>query len=191
MPDNAASGQRAVCGTPYVDRNRGPTRPRSVRDRLAWGRPRVLCCDGRVWLTVDDLEQRLRPAEGWPGWVTTAPYRAEAHPQAANLPSLEHGANCQRYAYGILNLFGRLVQSHRSSELWGDPSLTHHGREDAQNLDLALFNDSDTAWGAHVAVVIGDELLHLCAEEGQPAFWSWCDFVGRRRYERVIGLAKI
>ena len=149
------------------------------------------CCNSRVTLTAPDLEhQLLQPPEGWPGWVTTVPYRGEAHPQAPDLPPLHLGANCQRYAYGVVNLFGRQVPPHRSSELWDDQNLTHHGCEDAKDLDLALFNDCDSAWGAHVAVIIGDRLLHLCAEQGRPALWSWRDFAARPRYTRIVGLVR-
>jgi hypothetical protein len=84
-----------------------------------------------------------------------------------------------------------VVPPHRSSELWEDADFSHHDHDQAQDLDLALFNDSNTAWGAHVAVVVGDTLLHLCAEEGRPAFWSWDEFAARPRYEHLIGLVRV
>jgi hypothetical protein len=139
---------------------------------------------------AQDLDEWLRPAGGWPAWVTVAPYRYEAHPQAPGLGGLVCGANCQRYAYAVLALFGLRVPPHRSSELWEDQSLEHPDRVNAEDLDLVLFNDSDDAWGAHVAIVMGDQLLHLCAEEGRPAIWSWTDFARRPRYEYVVGLVR-
>jgi len=122
--------------------------------------------------------------------VAVAPYRFEAHPQASDSIPLASGANCQRYAYAVLALFDRRVPPHRSSELWEDSTLKHPDRTDAHDLDLVLFNDSDNAWGAHVAIVVGDGLLHLCAEEGRPAIWSWADFARRPRYEHVVGLVR-
>jgi len=47
-------------------------------------------------------------------------------------------------------------------------------------LDLILFNHEPNAWGAHVAVYMAnDQLLHLCAEVGQPTTWSWANFAAR------------
>jgi hypothetical protein len=151
---------------------------------------RVLWWNRGVMLTERDLEETLRPAGGWPTWVTTAPYRADAHPQASGLASLEAGANCQRYAYAVLELFDRHVPAHRSSELWEDANLTHRDPSGARDLDLALFNHSHDPWGAHIAVVFGGGLLHLCAEERRPAMWSWSDFATRPRYSSLIGIVR-
>ncbi len=129
------------------------------------------------------------PSCGWPAWVTQAPYTGAAHPLAEKLPRLIEGANCQRYAYAVLGLFDRWVPEVRSSELWSAP-LIHPDPTDAQTLDLALFNDSLAAWGAHVAIVTPVGLLHLCAEEGQPALWDWSDFSARTRYARLIGVIR-
>ena len=138
-----------------------------------------------------DLDLRLRPTGGWPGWVTHAPYRSQAHPQAADLGPLESGANCQRYAYAVLALFERFVPALRSSELWEAPAFSHPDRACAEDLDLVLFNHSEASWGAHVAVILGGELLHLCAEERRPALWSWNEFPTRPRYAHVVGLVRV
>ncbi|GAB3615091.1 hydrolase [Humibacter ginsengisoli] len=138
-----------------------------------------------------DLDQWLRPTGGWPSWATAAPYRYEAHPQASALAPIDAGANCQRYAYAVLELFDRRIPPHCSSQLWEDEILSHPERNDAQDLDLVLFNDSPSAWGAHVAIVAGDRLLHLCAEEGRPAFWFWNDFATRPRYKHMVGLVRV
>jgi len=131
-----------------------------------------------------------QPARGWPAWVFTAPYVGVAHPQEPSLGPIESGANCQRYAYGVVSLFNRQVPDHRSSELWDDPSLAHPSLDHLQDLDLVLFNADDSAWGAHVAVLIGRQLLHLCAEVGHPAVWSWSDFARRPRYSTIIGAVR-
>lgn len=142
-------------------------------------------------MRVEELDRVLRPRDGWPVWVTDAQYRATSHPSAVALPPIEQGANCQRYAYAVLSLLERRVPPHRSSELWDDPTLVHVVRDDAADLDLALFNDSDDAFGAHVAVVFGEGLLHLCAEVGAPALWSWSDFAARPRYAHLVGIVRV
>lgn len=138
-----------------------------------------------------DLDRRIRPPAGWPSWAIAAPYVGAAHPQATHPIPLDDGANCQRYAYAVLELFGRTVPPHRSSELWDDEHLTKVSRVDARALDLALFNGTSAAWGAHVAVVLNpDELLHLCREVGHPVIWSWDDFATREQYSHIVGLIR-
>ena len=92
------------------------------------------------------------PAEGWPDWVITVPHVGNAHPQSENNAPISLGANCQRFAYAVLGLFGKSVPPHRSSELWADPAFDHVTRSDAYDLDLVLFNPAAGSWGAHVAV---------------------------------------
>lgn len=129
-----------------------------------------------------------KPAGGWPPWVFQASYVAAAHPQQRPRRPIVEGANCQRYAYGVLALFGIAVPDHRSSELWRDPAFKHPVRESARDLDLALFNTGLSAWGAHVAVVLGGRLLHLSVEVGSPTIWDWQDFAARDR--ALIGLVR-
>ncbi|AMM22497.1 hypothetical protein AX769_16580 [Frondihabitans sp. PAMC 28766] len=131
------------------------------------------------------------PAGGWPDWVFTVPYSASAHPQPIDLEPIADGANCQRFAYAVLELFGRHIAPHRSSELWADRSLQHIEATEAQRLDLVLFNSTADAWGAHVAVALGGELLHLCAEVGRPAVWRWSDFAARDRYRVIVGVLRV
>ena len=121
----------------------------------------------------------------------TVRYNGSRHPGAAHTDPIETGANCQSFAYAVLSLFGVGVAPHRSSELWDDPSLPHAEAESPEFLDLALFNRGADAWGAHVAVVLSrTQLLHLCAEVGRPALWSWDEFAGRRRYRRLVGVVR-
>ena len=142
-------------------------------------------------LTIAELDRYPRPRDGWPRWTLTCPYRANAIPGARRPDQLEFGANCQLYAYAILALFARSVAPHRSSELWDDPALTRVALEDAEDLDLALFSPTGDAWGAHVAVVLGNRLLHLSAEVGRPALWHWRDFAVRPRYRVLVGLIRV
>ncbi|WP_460570241.1 hydrolase [Humibacter soli] len=142
-------------------------------------------------LTTDDLQRLRRLPDAWPAWAVCTPYVAAAHPQSVRPVPLDDGANCQTYAFAVLGLFGRRVPSHRSSELWDDPAFAHPDRDDATDLDIALFGPSEDAWGAHVAVILGGRLLHLSAEEGRPALWDWQDFAARDRYSQVIGVVRV
>jgi cell wall-associated NlpC family hydrolase len=128
---------------------------------------------------------------GWPNWVWNIPYDGSAHPQAEEDQPLMLGANCQRYAYAVLGLFGITTPPHRSDELWADDGFEHVELDDARPLDLVLFNYRPEAWGAHVAVVMADDqLLHLSAEVGYPAAWSLAEFASRARYRSVAGVIR-
>ena len=142
-------------------------------------------------VTMAELSRVGTPPSGWPSWVTDAPYVSAAFPGAVRSARLEDGANCQSYAHAVLALFGRTVPPHRSSELWDDPSFAHLDPAEARNLDLVLFSTNGAAWGAHVAVVFGSGLLHLCAEEGRPMLWTWEDFAARSRYATVVGAVRV
>ena len=133
----------------------------------------------------------LVPAEGWPDWVATVPYVGSAHPQSGNSAPISLGANCQRFAYAVLGLFGTTVPPHRSSQLWADPAFDHVTRSDVRELGLVLFNPTADSWGAHVAVALGGQLLHLCAEVGRPALWQWSDFAARERYATLFGVVRV
>lgn len=133
----------------------------------------------------------LVPSTGWPEWVFTAPYIGAAHPEASLVRSLGEGANCQRYAYAVLGLFGLRVPPYRSSGLWEDDKFRHVAVADVQDLDLILFNRTADAWGAHVAVALAGQLLHLSAEVGQPALWQWSDFAERERYRSIVGAIRL
>jgi hypothetical protein len=86
-------------------------------------------------------------------------------------PSWLDGANCQRFAYGVLGLFGFELPPFRSSELWTDTTATV-AVDDPRPLDLGLVNATDDPYGAHVVVSLGDDLvLHLCEEIGHPLVW--------------------
>jgi hypothetical protein len=147
--------------------------------------------DSRVGVSAADLERVARPSTGWPAWVVDAPYVASAYPRLGQHPDPTVGANCQTYAYAVLSLFGQKVPPHRSSDLWEDLDLPHVDRGDERDLDLVLFNEEDVAWGAHVAMVFGDRLLHLCAEIGHPDLWDWNDFTCRERYSTVVGIVRV
>ena len=166
---------------------------RAVRGALRGGQPFIgqAWCTGVVALTRTELARRLPVEGGWPAWATEAVYDIGRHPQAEGAGSPAAGGNCQVYAYAVLGLFGRRVPPHRSSELWADRDFIHVSKQEAEGLDLVLFNRTADSWGAHVAVVVGGGLLHLSQEVGTPAIWVWEDFAARERYRKVVGLVRV
>jgi len=101
------------------------------------------------------------------------------------------GSNCQRYAYGVLSLFGLWCPPLRSSDLWLDTTATSVV-DSPQALDLALFNPTDEPYGAHVGVWMArDEILHLCDEIGTPVIWPIGEFASRPRYATLVGLKRV
>jgi hypothetical protein len=147
---------------------------------------------------LDALRRWPERTPGIPRWVWDARYDGAQHPQApepqatAGDPDPERGANCQLYAYSVLGLTGRQPPPHRSSDLWDDAGLLHPGLDELEPWDLVLFNRDVDAYGAHVAVCLeGGRLLHLCAEIGRPAVWTWADFAARERYATVIGAVRV
>lgn len=138
------------------------------------------------------LDSWGEPATGWPDWLGTVPYVGSAHPLADAPGPIEAGANCQRYAYAVLALYEIMVPGVRSSELWTHARIRQVSDQDLQPLDLVLFNESPSAFGAHVGVqMAADQVLHLCAEVGRPAMWSHSEFAERARYGRFVGGVRV
>lgn len=80
-------------------------------------------------------------------------YNGKAIPDGFN--DLSSGANCQRFAYALLAFYGRKLPPFRSSELWEDNTFTFPPTH-LEPLDLLLFNENPQAFGAHVAVYLGE-----------------------------------
>lgn len=130
---------------------------------------------------MDTLPALLKdlPASLW-----DVAYDADRYPGA---PGAGEGANCHVFAYAILAEFGFHLPPLRSAELWRDTDATQVVLA-PRPLDLVLFHDRHQAWGAHVGVVCGeDEVVHLCAEEGRPAVWTFAEFAARPRYAHLVG----
>lgn len=60
-------------------------------------------------------------------------------------------ADCQRFAYAVLALFGLACPPLRSSDLWDDRTATAVVRN-PEPLDLMLYNRTTDPFSAHVAV---------------------------------------
>lgn len=131
------------------------------------------------------------PADGWPAWVFDVPYDGGQYPGREDACPLPDGANCQRYAYAVLATQGLSVPPYFSSDLWDDPGMQHVTWADRRPLDLVLFSPSDDPCGAHMGVVLGDAVLHLCHEVGVPAVWTLDDFAARQRYAHLLGPVRV
>jgi len=122
-----------------------------------------------------------------PDFVWTVVYNGANVPRDSVPYELTGGANCQIFAYAVLEHFGIAVPPLRSSELWSDTSFTRRVG-DYRPLDLLLFNRTDAAWGAHVALFVGEnKAIHLCASEGRPVIWRLEDFAMRDEYAVLLG----
>lgn len=104
---------------------------------------------------------------------------------------LSRGANCQLFAYRLLAENGLALPAFRSSELWSDTVHTQRVTH-LRPLDLLLFNREDEAYGAHVAVWLGeDRALHLAKEAGVPEIWPLARFAAEPRYRVIIGAKRV
>ena len=119
------------------------------------------------------------------------PYDAFKHPQNSKRGDLVHGANCQHFVYEVLRHLGHKIGNFRSSELWDDTSYTKKIKKLAP-LDILFFNKNEDAYGAHIALYLGnDRILHLSKEVQFPAIWSFSDFQKRKRYKNLIGAKRL
>jgi hypothetical protein len=116
------------------------------------------------------------------------PYNAARHPDAEGVVGLDAGANCQLFAYELLRHFGFAPPDYRSSELWDDETHTRRVEGEFAPCDLLLFNRTPAAWGAHVAVHLGNNLaIHLSQRIGVPVVWRIEDFALLPEYSCFIG----
>ena len=116
-------------------------------------------------------------------------YNTACYPGARE--GLEHGANCQLFAYELLRHFGLTLPNFRSSELWEDTTYTEKVVE-FKPLDLLLWNKTQVAWGAHIGVYLGDnQVIHLSKAVGTAALWTLADFQKHERYTYFIGAKRV
>jgi lipoprotein Spr len=116
------------------------------------------------------------------------PYHDARYPGAPGVAGLGGGANCQQFAYELLRHFGFAPPGFRSSELWEDRVHTQIVAGEPAPCDLLLFNRTSDAWGAHVAVCLGEGLaVHLSQRAGVPVIWKIGDFCLRPEYACFIG----
>jgi lipoprotein Spr len=108
-------------------------------------------------------------------------------PDTPDLKSIDESPNCQNFAYEILRHFGRSIPNFRSSNLWEDTEHTTVVSEH-QPLDLLLFNRTEKAWGAHVALCVSEgEAIHLSKKLSAPVVWPLSQFAEQPEYRVLIG----
>jgi hypothetical protein len=119
-------------------------------------------------------------------------YTGAHYPGAAGVVGLDGGANCQQFAYELIRHFGFAPPDYRSSELWEDETHTRVVVGELEPCDLLLFNRTPAAWGAHVAVCLGDQLaIHLSQRAGVPVIWKIEEFCLRPEYACFIGAKRV
>jgi len=78
----------------------------------------------------------------------------------------------------------------RSSELWADRRFTRTVRR-MRPMDILMFNRNRGAWGAHLALCLGDaRAIHLSKEIGRPAVWEVAEFREHERYRTLVGIKR-
>lgn len=122
-----------------------------------------------------------------PAQFLRVPYNGANYPGALGFAGLGAGANCQVFAYAFLAHHGIELPPLRSSDLWEDREHTSAVTE-FEPLDLLLFHDREQAYGAHVAVFVGDgHVLHLAAHRGFPAVETVAELQCCPKYRYLIG----
>ena len=112
-------------------------------------------------------------------------------PGVKNQSDLTLGANCQVYAYELLQYFGKSPLLFRSSELWADCEYSKEV-EEYKILDLMLYNKTPKSYEAHVGVYVGDGMvLHLSKEEAYPVIQKHEDLLLKEKYTFFIGAKRV
>jgi len=108
------------------------------------------------------------------------------------LPGLSESPNCQNFAYALINHFGAEISPFRSSNLWEDQAETCVVTGALMPLDLLLFNWTANAWGAHVALFLGnDRAIHLSKKESRAVIWPVAKFQTLPEYRVFIGAKRL
>ncbi len=120
--------------------------------------------------------------------LMTIPYNAKIIPNGKPHNIHQTGANCQVFAYHILRQNGFIVPDYRSSELWSDTTYSIQINEVYQPYDLLFFHKTQQAYGAHIAIYIGDnKAIHLSKAIGKPVVWEVETFFQYPQYQFLLG----
>ena len=117
-------------------------------------------------------------------------YNEHNYPGSA-FTDLSEGANCQVFAYTLLEMNGIAIPPFRSSNLWEDTLYTK--RVSAyQPLDLLLFHSRPESFGAHVVVYLEhSRVIHLSKNNGVPKIEALPDLASQSRYAFFIGAKRV
>lgn len=124
----------------------------------------------------------------FPQELMAVKYNGKIIPNGKTHDMLKTGANCQVFAYHILRLNGFKVPDYRSSELWSDTEFSTVIQDNFQPLDILFFNKTENAYGAHIAVYLGNnQAIHLAKSIGKPVIWTIEEFLKLEKYQVLIG----
>lgn len=127
-----------------------------------------------------------------PPFFWDIPYEGSQYPGSPLLKDIQQGANCQRFAYAILQHFGKILPPFRSSDLWEDSLYTEIVYREWRPLDLFLWNDKPKAFGAHVGVYMGEnQVIHLSKRVGFPECREIDHFKNIPSYQCFIGVKRV
>lgn len=123
-----------------------------------------------------------------PDWLFNISYNGKIIPNGEQHDMLEVGANCQVFAYYLLREHGFYVPKYRSSELWADTEFSEVILSNFQPFDILFFHKKQEAYGAHVAVYLGNnQAIHLSKRMNKPVIWSVESFYQYPEYQFLLG----
>ncbi|MCP4442701.1 MAG: cell wall hydrolase [Aureispira sp.] len=123
-----------------------------------------------------------------PTWMMDIKYNFKVIPNGELHDLIKTGANCQVFAYYLLRYHNRVVPDLRSSELWDDTTFSEQVPEDYEPLDILFFHKKKDAYGAHLAVFIGDnKAVHNSKKIGKPVIWNLETFSEKPEYKFLLG----
>ncbi len=125
----------------------------------------------------------------FPKWLMDIQYNGRIIPNGETHDIVVTGANCQVFAYQLLRFNDIIVPDFRSSELWEDVEFSRLvERENFRPLDLLFFHRKEEAYGAHIAVYLGNnQAIHLSRKNGLPVIWDIGTFLEQTAYLFLLG----
>lgn len=115
-------------------------------------------------------------------------YNGRIIPNGQTHDIVNTGANCQVFAYQLLRYNELVVPDFRSSELWEDAEFSELITENFHSLDLLFFHKKEEAYGAHIAVYLGENrAIHLSRKNGIPVVWEIATFLEQPAYSFLLG----
>jgi len=123
-----------------------------------------------------------------PKWLMDIQYNGRIIPNGETHDIVTTGANCQVFAFQLLRFNELIVPDFRSSELWEDVEFSELVTEDFRPLDLLFFHRKEEAYGAHIAVYMGEnKAIHLSRKNRTPVIWSIETFLEQAAYPFLLG----
>ncbi|MGB1242826.1 MAG: NlpC/P60 family protein [Chitinophagales bacterium] len=123
-----------------------------------------------------------------PKWLMNIQYNGCIIPNGETHDIVNTGANCQVFAYQLLRFNDLVVPDFRSSELWEDVEFSDLVTEDFRPLDLLFFHRKEEAYGAHIAVYLGENrAIHLSRKNEIPVVWEIATFLEQAAYPFLLG----